>query len=163
MKINIQSTSDVITNSSTEVYLMLTTNALSTLKDAVTAVIKCIDPSKSFDDYFEVSKDYYGQEYSYGDYLCEYHPKAYDLWWDLDAFKGENFKVSEVTIRIVQEEFDRIIKECNLLSYKDFCNNQEGYVETRFNVTAKQEQFNSAAKALNKINDLFFGESVYDS
>lgn len=51
MKIFIQSTSDVITNSSTEVYLRLTNDALSILKNAITSVLRISSPTASFDDF----------------------------------------------------------------------------------------------------------------
>lgn len=66
MKIFIQSTSDVITNSSTEVYLRLTNDALSILKNAITSVLRISSPTASFDDFFDIS---YSSDYTRDEYL----------------------------------------------------------------------------------------------
>ena len=77
MKIFIQSTSDVITNSSTEVYLRLTNDALSILKNAITSVLRISSPTASFDDFFDIS---YSSDYTRDEYL-NYIYSNYLLWY----------------------------------------------------------------------------------
>lgn len=53
MKINIQSISDIITNSSTEVFTIYTSKDLETIKDIVNAIL-AINGSTTFDDLFNI-------------------------------------------------------------------------------------------------------------
>ena len=53
-RINIQSISDLITNSSTEVFVVYDRQAVEEVKDMVSSILSLVDPSKTFDDYFEI-------------------------------------------------------------------------------------------------------------
>lgn len=59
MEINIQSVSDLITNSSSEVYLRLSCTAVEDFKDIVNAILKVGGSDKTCDDFFKISE--YGE------------------------------------------------------------------------------------------------------
>lgn len=56
MKINIQSVSDVITNSSTEIYTVCTEYTLDRLKDIVNSILKIADSTLTADDLSQKKK-----------------------------------------------------------------------------------------------------------
>lgn len=58
--INIQSVSDLITNSSTEVFLTYSSSTADDIRNLVTSILSLVDSSKTFDDYFtiEMNIDY---------------------------------------------------------------------------------------------------------
>lgn len=58
-KINIQSVSDLITNSSSEVYLCLSCTAVEDFKDIVNTILKVGGSGKTCDDFFKISE--YGE------------------------------------------------------------------------------------------------------
>ena len=58
-KINIQSISDLITNSSSEVYLCLSHTAVEDFKDIVNTILKVGGSDETCDDFFRVSE--YGE------------------------------------------------------------------------------------------------------
>ena len=153
MNISIQSTSDIITNSSTEVYLMLTSNALSILENAITSIIQCTAPEKSFDDFFEIDRICSEEtEWRYRDYLIEHSDLCYSLWKSIKNL--ESIRECASGVKVLREKFENALHENELLSLKDFCDNNSDCIETRFKVTAKSSKFNSAAKNINKINEI---------
>lgn len=161
MNISIQSTSDIITNSSTEVYLMLTSNALSILENAITSIIQCTAPEKSFDDFFEIDRICSEEtEWRYQDYLIEHSDLCYSLWKSIKNL--ESIRECASGVKVLREKFENALHENELLSLEDFCDNNSDCIETRFKVTAKSSKFNSAAENINKINELFYGEAIYN-
>lgn len=51
----IQSISNLITNSSTEVFLTYSSRTAKDIRNLVTSILSLVDPSKTFDDYFNSS------------------------------------------------------------------------------------------------------------
>ena len=64
IKINIQSESDLITNSSTEIYTVCTEYTLDRLKDIVNSILKIADSTLTADDLFTFELDEESDEYS---------------------------------------------------------------------------------------------------
>lgn len=64
IKINIQSESDLITNSSTEIYTVCTEYTLDRLKDIVNSILKIADSTLTADDLFTFELDKESDEYS---------------------------------------------------------------------------------------------------
>lgn len=62
--IKIQSVSDVITNSSTEIYTVCTEHTLDRLKDIVNSILKIADSTLTADDLFTFELDKESNEYS---------------------------------------------------------------------------------------------------
>lgn len=62
--IKIQSVSDVITNSSTEIYTVCTEYTLDRLKDIVNSILKIADSTLTADDLFTFELDEESDEYS---------------------------------------------------------------------------------------------------
>ena len=73
--IKVHSISDIITNSSTEVFMMYTEESLEDVKNLVNAILKLNGNDKTFDDYFEI-KFLIDDDFK-NDYLEE-HPDATD-------------------------------------------------------------------------------------
>lgn len=62
--IKIQSVSDVITNSSTEIYTVCTEHTLDRLKDIVNSILKIADSTLTADDLFTFELDKESDKYS---------------------------------------------------------------------------------------------------
>lgn len=62
--IKIQSVSDIITNSSTEIYTVCTESTLDRLKDIVNSILKIADSTLTADDLFTFELDKKSDEYS---------------------------------------------------------------------------------------------------
>jgi hypothetical protein len=140
---------------------MLTSSALSILENAITSIIQCTAPEKSFDDFFEIDRICSEEiEWRYQDYLMEHSDLCYSLWKSIENLKSIRECASGV--KVLREKFENALHENELLSLEDFCDNNSDCIETRFKVTAKSSKFNSAAENINKINELFYGEAIYN-
>lgn len=157
MKIFIQSTSDVITNSSTEVYLRLTNDALSILKNAITSVLRISSPTASFDDFFDIS---YSSDYTRDEYLNYIYSncpssECRELVEAIQKFGV--FDDKNIVQTTLMEKLEKISSE----SYEEFCYRQD---EKLFTVTPKMllDKHIKAAEALNQIGHMFYGEAEYN-
>lgn len=81
--IKIQSVSDLITNSSTEVFVIYDESAIKGIKELVTSIISLNDSSKTFDDYFDVE-------------LCVNYDSLYYVLNDSDIKEPEAIKYREI-------------------------------------------------------------------
>lgn len=57
MNAKIQSISDLITNSSTEVFVVYHESNIEAIKNLVDSILSLLDPSKKFDDYFTIEME----------------------------------------------------------------------------------------------------------
>lgn len=57
MNAKIQSISDLITNSSTEVFVVYHESNIEAIKNLVDSILSLLDPSKKFDDYFAIEME----------------------------------------------------------------------------------------------------------
>lgn len=85
---NIQSISDLITNSSTEAFVVYDVENIKSIKELVNSILSLLDPSKTFDDYFTIE-----MEVNYDDLrsifleLCD-NEDLYESWPELKTFNS---------------------------------------------------------------------------
>lgn len=107
MKINIQSVSDIITNSSTEVFTIYTSQDLETIKSIVNAIL-AINGSTTFDDLFNIGlmPDEYKVEQLY-DKNTDIQEK-YPTLDDFDNFinSASNEELQEIAERWYEDHYD---------------------------------------------------------
>lgn len=89
--VKIQSVSDIITNSSTEVFMVYDESAFKSIKELVNAILSLGGCEKKFDDLFEIKpvvSDYFLEEYPEYAELTEEEilQKAYEI--DKDSYEG---------------------------------------------------------------------------
>lgn len=150
----IQSVSDLITNSSTEVFLTYEKSVADDIRNLVTSVLSLVDPSKTFDDYFtiEMNINYDDLEYILDDFIDDIGSYEEDFPW-LEQYRDceDSQKFMETlsvdTIEKVFDIYDRLgdSYECPRYMY-------EGY-----RVTAKVEDpvIRKVQTVLNGIDDIF--------
>lgn len=86
--INIQSISDLITNSSTEAFVVYDVENIKSIKELVNSILSLLDTSKTFDDYFTIE-----MEVNYDDLrsifleLCD-DENLYESWPELKTFNS---------------------------------------------------------------------------
>lgn len=71
-EIKIQSVSDIITNSSTEVFMVYNDSAFKNIKELVNAILALAGSDQTFDDLFEIKA-------GVDEYFIEQHPEYADL------------------------------------------------------------------------------------
>lgn len=122
-RLKIQSFSDIITNSSTEIFTLYTRSDFNLLKDIVNSLLKVAGSDKTFDDLFELkiytSKD---AEIDYADG----NPDEDFIDWcfkhDIDAYNnqkyydGERFYIEGYFIKAKTEEAQSIAQKLSNLN-----------------------------------------------
>lgn len=176
MKIQIQSFIDLITNSSTETFTILSDNAQAVIYDIVNSILKVAGSNKSFDDLFDYEEEYDDKwEDCYYDYLAELiNDKDGSVYVQglckVRDYVYNNFsswKDGEQEIRkLIDKAYaDAVVKELGALTYKEYCDDKsDDWYDTipatkTFTVTPKKglesNEAQIAATALNAINNLF--------
>lgn len=151
MLIKIQSISDIITNSSTEVFTMYNRSDLITIKNIVNAIL-AIDGNYTFDDFFNIDLllNEYAVEDMYNDLedLQEKFPTIDDFWNHLTSLSAEEL-----------EEYEDM--------YDDY-RHYESYstIYDCYNVTLKEniestEKLETARRAINSLDNIFRHECQY--
>lgn len=177
MKIQIQSLVDLITNSSTETFVILDGHAESMIRDIVDNVLKVAQSDKTFDDLF-VYKTYYDDTWrdEYYEYMNE---MADDEIMEVSAFRklkelvADKFRYwvdgEDKVIDWAYDKFYDVVKEYypELETYDKFAErkNEDNYdyerspareylaIEPKPELTS--EDAKTAAAALNALNNLF--------
>lgn len=126
--------SDVITNSSSEVFTIYTEEGLEQIKRIVDAVLKVGGSELTFDDLFEI-KLLFDEDWAWDEYLDE-HPEA----------KRED---------VSDEELLQFCKARDSMVYEG------GNLIDGFEVTAKDPKNEKIAKVLNTIGSVFDHEERY--
>lgn len=152
MKINIQSISDIITNSSTEIYTIYTKNDIKTIKSIVNALL-AVNGDSTFDDLFDI-------ELLINDSVFQY------LWDDSEELQTEYPK---------SEDFYKYLETCT--NQKDLDRFENIWYETRWDYGAsfydgysvtlksgieKTEKLEQAIKAINTLDSIFDHDVYYN-
>lgn len=156
--IKIQSFSDVITNSSSSVFIVYTENNIKSIKDVVNAIL-AIDSEYTFDDLFDISmsintdllEDYKGLEEEFKELI--------DLFDDNSlSWKQTMFKVNKLVNSYDSEKKKRLSDI--LWSYIDK-NDYESCIKSPYDgiiITPKDENnelVSKAAIAISNLSDIF--------
>lgn len=145
MVINIQSISDIITNSSTEVYTIYTKKDIKTIKSIVNALL-ALNGDLTFDDLFDI-------KLFISEFVFDY------LWKDSEQLQKEYPN---------KEDFNEYLKTCT--NQKDLDRFENIWYDTRWDVRTsfydyydvtlkpeikKTEKLEQAIKAINILGDIF--------
>lgn len=175
MKINVQSVIDLITNSSTETFTILSDNAESLIKEVVNNILETGGSKLTFSDLFTYREEYddrWDDEYrlfikeyirdedgsDYGKSLLDIYDLAIDK---LTYWEGENRKAFD----FIFEEIKKIAINSGAMTYNEFCEqqNENEYDYTpalrSFHIDVKEGLDNESAKfaasALNSLELLY--------
>lgn len=176
MKIEIQSVIDLITNSSTETFTILSDNAESLIKDVVNSILLAAKSELTFSDLFvykEEFDDRWEDEYrhncirrciededtgKYGKALLKIYGMASDK---LPYWEGENGKALD----FIYEEIKKVAIDNGAMTYNEFCKqeNDDSYdympALKTFYVNVKEgldnEDAKLAASAFNALEELY--------
>ena len=177
--LRIQSITGVITNSSSEVYMMLNGDAIDNIKAAVDSILKAGGSINTFDNLFTIEEEYYNYEDRYDDYIekeCEKSTngkicsvresiEALEKIPGVSRYKSEYTAAFNTLWNFIESE---LIRE-GCMSVEEFC---QTYNETRdsdyapiesgFVVKSKVPSFEGSAITLNKLNSLFTAAEYYN-
>lgn len=144
----IQSISDIITNSSTEVFVVYEENNIDSIKELVNSILSLVDPSKTCDDYFDIE-------------MMINYEGLYNILYDTYNEKGDyEFKEIEEFHNIgstgsyedTLEYLETIPKD---IIEKLFNDSSYYYMYEGVSIIPKTEEAKEVAKVLNKIDKIF--------
>ncbi len=151
--IKIQSISDLITNSSSEAFIVYDKGNITSIKELVNSILSLLDPSKTFDDYFKIEMhiDYSNLESIFDTYY--YEKDLYEDYPELQKYSllddSEQSKYLEsLPIEIIEKYFDLH----NSKSYDRFYHMYEG-----FSISSKVKDpiVEKVATVVNRIDCIF--------
>ena len=151
MKINIQSISDIITNSSTEVFTMYSSSDVSTIKNIVNAIL-ALNSDITFDDLFKI-------EMHISDTVFQY------LWENSEQIQKE-FPNEEEFYDYLEalplEKLSRYEKIWNdVYPYDRYYSFYDGYTVSLKDGVEESELYQQAVKAINTFDSIFDHEVCY--
>lgn len=156
MKFYLQSWSDIITNSSTEIYQEATEYTVSAVKEIINTILKIAGSDKTCDDLFIVAIDY---EDMLERYFDSYIPDIKDDELREKADKIVSGNIHDSLKDLYQKLVDAdLIGEGKLMSiskYTDTLDDWDCYVSTSVSIIPKKECDPRDVRILDKINDLF--------
>jgi len=151
MKINIQSISDIITNSSTEVFTMYSSSDVSTIKNIVNAIL-AINGDITFDDLFKI-------EMHISEIVFQY------LWENSEQIQKE-FPNEEEFYDYLEalplEKLSRYEKIWNdVYPYDGYYSFYDGYTVSLKDGVEESELYQQAVKAINTFDSIFDHEVCF--
>jgi hypothetical protein len=153
MILKIQSISDVITNSSTEIYTIYTKNDIATIKNIVNALL-AVNGDSTFDDLFDIELLINDSVFEYlwedSAELQEQYPNSDDFYDYLEKLTDE----SELD-RLEDIWYDTHSWSCYMSFY-------DGYVVSIKPEIEKTEKLEKAMQAIQTLDNIFSHEVSYD-
>lgn len=156
--IKIQSFSDVITNSSTSVFVVYTERNIKSIKDIVNSIL-AIDSEYTFDDLFDVSMSINSDVFERNEVLEEEFKDVVDIYFDKNlTWEQANFKADALIKSFPEEKrkrFKDLLWEC---ADEDDYNS---YIKSPYDgiiITPKDtnnEVVSKAARAISNLSDIF--------
>ena len=151
MVINIQSISDIITNSSTEVYTIYTENDIKIIKNIVNALL-AVNGDSTFDDLFDIKliiNDYVFEDLWNGsEELQKEYPNEDDFYKYLETCDNQNDL----------DRFENIWYDTRYDFYTSF---YDGYSVTLKSGIEKTEKLEQAINAIHILDSIFDHEVSY--
>lgn len=151
MKINIQSISDIITNSSTEVFTMYSSSDVNTIKNIVNAIL-AINGDITFDDLFNI-------EMHISDTVFEY------LWQNSEQIQKEFPNEEEFYDYLEALPLEKLSRYEKLWSdaypYDGYYSFYDGYTVSLKEGIEKTELYQQAVRAINTFDSIFDHEVCY--
>lgn len=156
MKFYLQSWSDVITNSSTEIYQEATEYTVSAVKEIINTILKIAGSDKTCDDLFIVAIDY---EDMLERYFDSYIPDIEDdeLREKADKIVSDNIhdSLKDLYQKLVDADLIGEDKLMSISKYTDTWDDWDCYASTSVSIIPKKECDPRDVRILDKINDLF--------
>lgn len=144
MIIKIQSISDIITNSSSEVYTILEYDSVESVKKIIDSILALAGHGFHWDDFFKIEEDFDEDDALY------YHKSK---WEDSEHEEGEEYKTPS------REELVDFVHAFNGEAWD--CG--EGHViETYLKFIPIDPDAKESAALLHKLNDLFDAQIMYN-
>lgn len=151
---NIQSISDLITNSSTEAFVVYDAGNIEDIKNLVNAILSLLDPSKTFDDYFtiEMQVNYDGlndifNELCANEELYESYPELKE-YSTIEDYQEQDKYLRSLSVEAVEDYFDYYNED----TYDDYKYPYEGFV-----ISAKVDDpiVQKVARVINNVDQIF--------
>lgn len=151
MKINIQSVSDIITNSSTEVFTMYRGSDVNTIKNIVNAIL-AINSDVTFDDLFKIEMHISDIVYQY---LWENSKQIQEEFPNEDDFYNylETLPVEKLS------RYERIWDD--VYPYDEYVSFYDGYTVSIKDGVEKTTIYEQAVKAINTFDSIFDHEICF--
>lgn len=151
----IQSISDLITNSSTEVFVVYDESNIKSIKELVNAILSLSGTDKTFDDYFEISLDIdydsvvnaldYLERYIDDEVICEKIPEIKG-YIELSCYNDQ----LKYAASLPKERLIKIIDFHN----EEWCtSNYQLY--SGISIVAKSDNAEEAARIIDRIDSIF--------
>lgn len=151
MKINIQSVSDIITNSSTEVFTMYRGSDVNTIKNIVNAIL-AINSDVTFDDLFKIEMHISDIVYQYlwknSKQIQEEFPNEDDFYNYLETLPVEKLS-----------RYERIWDD--VYPYDEYVSFYDGYTVSIKDGVEKTTIYEQAVKAINTFDSIFDHEICF--
>lgn len=151
MKINIQSVSDIITNSSTEVFIMYRGSDVNTIKNIVNAIL-AINSDVTFDDLFKIEMHISDIVYQYlwknSEQIQKEFPNEDDFYDYLETLPVEKLS-----------RYEKIWDDVYL--YDGYWSFYDGYTVSLKEGVEKTTLYEQAVKAINTFDSIFDHEVCF--
>lgn len=152
--INIQSISDLITNSSTEAFVVYDEGNVEDIKNLVNAILSLLDPSKTFDDYFTIEMQVnYDALNDIFDELCA-NEELYDSYPELKEYNTiEDYQDQDKYLRSLSTKtIDNYFYYYNDNTYDNYKYQYEGFL-----ISAKVDNpiIQKVARVINNVDQIF--------
>ena len=138
IKLNLHSIVDVITNSSTMVYIMATTKSIDLAKKFINKILTFSGSDKTADDLFDFSIEINDEKYLYTDYLADCKSDELD---EKEILSLEDWRVK--TIEEAADDYDNYTTSSVVIKPKDTTNKKMmdlvSEFEAIFNIEARAD------------------------
>lgn len=141
--IHIQSISDIITNSSSEVYTILEDDSIESVKKIIDSILALAGHGFHWDDFFKIEEDF-DEDYALDLYK--------DDWNDQEHDEGEEYKDP------TREELLDFVHNYNDANWDS---GEGSLIETRISFAPIDPDAKESAALLHKLNDLFESQTQY--
>ena len=151
MKINIQSISDIITNSSTEVYTIYSIRDKQTIKDIVNAILG-VGSDLRFDDIFDIGM--LVSEYASED-LWDNSPELQEKFPTLNDFEDHLSELSDEELSVYADKWG------DLYGWDDCRPFFDGYYVTFKEDVEHTPTLERARMAINRLDSIFHHDAIF--
>lgn len=144
MRIKIQSISDIITNSSSEVYTILEYDAVESVKRIIDSILALAGHGFHWDDFFKIEEDFDEED------ALEYHKEQ---WENSEHEEGEEYK---------EPSHDELLDFVHEFNEEAWDSGDGHIIETYLKFIPIDPDAKESAALLHKLNELFDAQVVYN-
>lgn len=140
--IKIQSLSDIITNSSSETYIVLKYDSVNAVKEIIDSILALAGSNRHWNDFFEIKE------------IID------DKNWAIELYKEKNWDEEFGTFE--EPEYDELIEFVHNLNECNWYDSDEPILDTSLSITPINPESEKAAKLLKQLNNLFDFQERYN-